>query len=187
MLNAQLKRHAEEINYHDYIASEEWARKSEAAKIKAGYRCQLCSVSGLIVQLDTHHNTYERLGNERDTDLVVLCTECHERFHKTGGKPGNKTRIPAELFSAILRDRGITFDNNDPYRFYEIGKQIIQQIVDGFDPDLYDYYNKVNIHILDTALDNQDKRNYESARENGFNGYGELAWREDHDYWKGWR
>jgi hypothetical protein len=187
MLNAKLKDHAQSMDYHTYIASQEWASKSDAAKIRANNRCQLCSASGLVVDLHTHHNTYERLGNERDTDLVVLCAECHERFHKNGGKPGNKVKISPERFSVILKGFGITFDNNDPYRFYELGKQIIQQIVDGFDSDLYDYYNKINIHILDTAIENSDKRDYEKAKENDFYGYGEYCWRADHDYWKGWK
>jgi hypothetical protein len=31
--------------------------------------------------LEVHHRTYERLGDERDEDLEVLCTRCHEQHH----------------------------------------------------------------------------------------------------------
>lgn len=188
MENAELKMEARSLDYHEYIASEEWKAKSEAAKIRANYRCQLCSVSGLIADLHTHHNTYERLGNERDTDLVVLCAECHKRFHDNGGKPGNSPKIPKEKFSLVLKGFGITFTNDDPYEYYERGKMIIQQVIDGFNSELYDYYNRVNIDILDAALANQEKCNFERAKDNDWDGYeSELDWREANDYWKGWK
>jgi len=188
MENASLKRAAQSLDYHEYIASKEWEEKSERAKIRANYRCQLCSVSGLLVPLHTHHNTYERLGNERDTDLVVLCAECHERFHKNGGKPGNAVKVDKEKFSLILKGFGITFTNEDPYEYYERGKQIIQQIIDGFNSELYDYYNGVNINILNAALTNRDRENYKRAKENDWDDYyNEREWREANDYWEGWR
>jgi hypothetical protein len=33
--------------------------------------------------LEVHHKTYERLGDERDEDLEVLCARCHEQHHIT--------------------------------------------------------------------------------------------------------
>ena len=38
-------------------------------------------VCGVKHRLQVHHLTYERLGNERDEDLKVLCWACHEREH----------------------------------------------------------------------------------------------------------
>lgn len=68
------------------------------------------------------------------------------------------------------------------------GKAIIQQIIDGFNSELYDYYNRVNIDILDAALSNQDRRNYERAKENGWDHYeSEGYWREANDYWEWWK
>lgn len=61
------------------------------ALLQSGYQCADC---GLIVfpherhvhilayQLEVHHLTYIRLGNEREDDLCVLCKECHMRRHK---------------------------------------------------------------------------------------------------------
>lgn len=66
------------MNYDDYIKSEPWKQKSEKAKERAGYRCQCCYSDKNI---QTHHRTYERLGNELDTDLTVLCDECHSKIH----------------------------------------------------------------------------------------------------------
>ncbi len=34
--------------------------------------------------LDVHHRMYERRGEERDVDLIVLCHECHSIFHELG-------------------------------------------------------------------------------------------------------
>ena len=32
--------------------------------------------------LQVHHLNYERVGNERDDDLILLCHRCHEGVHK---------------------------------------------------------------------------------------------------------
>lgn len=65
-------------NYDDYIASATWAVRRVKALDRAGHRCQLCSWPG---SLNVHHNTYERLFNEADADLCVLCRRCHKKFH----------------------------------------------------------------------------------------------------------
>jgi hypothetical protein len=46
------------------------------------YRCQVCNASR--VQLNVHHRTYERRGNESFNDFVVRCSDCHELFHSLG-------------------------------------------------------------------------------------------------------
>lgn len=33
-----------------------------------------------IEHLEVHHRTYERVGSERDDDLVALCTSCHDEI-----------------------------------------------------------------------------------------------------------
>jgi len=68
-------------NYYAYINSQDWKDKSERAKKRAGYRCQLCNSPQGEVKLNTHHRTYERLGNEQYSDLIVLCQDCHNKFH----------------------------------------------------------------------------------------------------------
>lgn len=69
------------IDYHVYITSDEWKAKAKAAKQRAGNRCQLCNKSKDEIQLHAHHRTYERLGHEEDSDLIVLCANCHAKFH----------------------------------------------------------------------------------------------------------
>jgi len=80
-------------DYLEYINSPEWREKAEAAKKRAGYRCQVCNRPRSEVQLDAHHRTYERLGHEDDGDITVLCRRCHDLFENTkkaNKKPKNK-------------------------------------------------------------------------------------------------
>jgi hypothetical protein len=63
--------------YYAYIKSSAWKARADAAKARAGHRCQVCNEGG---QLDAHHRTYERLGCELETDITVLCRECHRLF-----------------------------------------------------------------------------------------------------------
>jgi len=67
-------------NYFDYIKSNEWRIKAEEAKARAGNCCQVCNRSRAEVQLDAHHRTYERLGNELPEDITVLCRDCHQLY-----------------------------------------------------------------------------------------------------------
>lgn len=69
-------------NYYEYIKSPAWKRKADAAKERAGNRCQVCNRSKDEVQLDAHHRTYERLGHERPEDITVLCHDCHGLYEK---------------------------------------------------------------------------------------------------------
>jgi 5-methylcytosine-specific restriction endonuclease McrA len=31
--------------------------------------------------LEVHHRTYERVGEERPADVIALCKACHEKHH----------------------------------------------------------------------------------------------------------
>ena len=65
------------VNYYEYIKSAEWKSKADAAKERAGGRCQVCNKTG---NLNAHHRTYERLGKELPEDITVLCRDCHELY-----------------------------------------------------------------------------------------------------------
>lgn len=81
------------IDYAEYIASPEWREKSRLAKQRAGNRCQLCNRSSKEITLHTHHRTYDRLGNEANSDLTVLCADCHEIFEFTTKNRPSKSKI----------------------------------------------------------------------------------------------
>lgn len=65
--------------YRAYLLTDEWKRRRAIKLRQAGHRCQLCNGTG---GLDVHHRTYERAGNERIDDLIVLCRSCHDVFHQ---------------------------------------------------------------------------------------------------------
>lgn len=60
---------------HRYYASREWAILKEQVRDRSGGRCERCKVADCE---QTHHLTYERLGNELLEDLQGLCAPCHE-------------------------------------------------------------------------------------------------------------
>ena len=68
--------------YRAYLRSPAWRMKRDGKLFDAEYRCERCGYDGLDMPLDVHHLTYERVGNERDSDLIVLCRSCHEMEHK---------------------------------------------------------------------------------------------------------
>lgn len=64
--------------YNRYIHSDKWKAKREAAFEKYGRKCSRCSSEH---ELEVHHKTYKRLGNEKLGDLQILCKTCHKNHH----------------------------------------------------------------------------------------------------------
>jgi len=76
---------AHQMPYEEYLDTSHWRNDVRPAALeRADYKCQLCGVRGTT--LHVHHNTYENLGDERPTDLIVLCGECHDHFHQWKGR-----------------------------------------------------------------------------------------------------
>jgi hypothetical protein len=73
------------LSYQDYLRSPEWAATRAEAIERGGGKCAVCSSTD---ELQVHHNTYDRLGYEDPTDLVVLCDQCHELFWAAGSLKG---------------------------------------------------------------------------------------------------
>lgn len=72
----QAKRRAD---YNAFMRSRRWAKLRERKLSQARNRCEQC---GATKDLHVHHLTYERFGgDERTTDLKVLCKSCHEKAH----------------------------------------------------------------------------------------------------------
>jgi len=67
--------------YQEYLTTPEWDKRRRQHLKKAGYRCQVCNATGA---LSIHHRTYDDRGEERPQDLIALCRNCHEIFHKNG-------------------------------------------------------------------------------------------------------
>ncbi len=61
-------------DYHEYLLTPQWQTKRENVLIFWGHRCALCFSD---INIEVHHRTYKRLGNELMTDLIALCSDCH--------------------------------------------------------------------------------------------------------------
>jgi 5-methylcytosine-specific restriction endonuclease McrA len=51
-----------------------------------------CAVDFVTENVDLHHMTYKRLGNEWDEDLVPLCRDCHKSIHRLFPGKGRKMK-----------------------------------------------------------------------------------------------
>lgn len=71
------------MNYAMYLQSEEWQRKKRIVTEFWGGRCCLCNSTE---SLQVHHRTYQRLGQELMSDLILLCDRCHELHHISVGR-----------------------------------------------------------------------------------------------------
>lgn len=77
--------------YWLYLRTPEWRRTRAAALVRAGHRCSLDAAH--VKGLEVHHRSYERLGNELESDLTVLCRSCHERVHAKPERAGGRPRL----------------------------------------------------------------------------------------------
>ena len=63
-------------NYDNYLKSKEWKEIRERIKERANGKCELCSVS-IGNKGHVHHTCYDNLFEEKDEDLLYLCSACH--------------------------------------------------------------------------------------------------------------
>lgn len=71
--------------YDEYLSSPYWRRVVRPRILRrAAGRCELCHGD---YNTEVHHLTYERLGHERDEDLMALCAGCHATVHEHWREP----------------------------------------------------------------------------------------------------
>lgn len=71
-------------SYNDYLKGEHWTNFSSGMRKKS---CFCCRVQHRDLQV--HHVTYERFGEELPCDVVTLCGGCHIAVHELA-KSGTK-------------------------------------------------------------------------------------------------
>lgn len=92
--------------YLAYLETARWREQRAAALERAGERCQICNQGDEAYRLVAHHRIYERLGHEDAMDLTVLCTECHDLFHRFRRVQGAPTAEAVTGYHGdILSDR----------------------------------------------------------------------------------
>jgi hypothetical protein len=71
--------------YEEYRQTDYWQKVRKEVLKRALYRCQLC---GEDSPLDVHHRTYATRGEERTSDVIALCRDCHSKFHEVEANHG---------------------------------------------------------------------------------------------------
>lgn len=66
------------VNYEQYLLSEKWQRRRRAVLERSRGQCEWCCERPIA---EIHHLTYERLGDEKLSDLAGLCSDCHTWAH----------------------------------------------------------------------------------------------------------
>jgi len=66
------------MKYKDYLNSPHW-REFRKSIYSIRKTCQKCTAKNK--KLNIHHRHYRTLGNEKPSDVIVLCQECHFRDH----------------------------------------------------------------------------------------------------------
>lgn len=85
-------------DYYAYLASPAWGAVRARIFASRLRQCEKCHAFGCV--LDVHHKSYERFGRELDSDLEILCRECHEKEHA-------KRRPRSKVLNAIaMAQRG---------------------------------------------------------------------------------
>ena len=70
-----------QFDYRGYLNSNKWKELREQKLKETGGTCQICCGTE---NLNVHHRTYERIGDENLSDLTVLCRTGHTKFHAKG-------------------------------------------------------------------------------------------------------
>ena len=141
-LNSEHGRRA--VFYRDYIKSlahnrysktEWWKKRSKIKLLKSG-RCECC-LECVVINcshgqerpiFDVHHLTYERVGEELDSDLAVVCSPCHNLIHKPNSPAAkhwlsirSKREAAKLLAKAKQMIPAVSFDGTE-YDFLKVGQ-----------------------------------------------------------------
>jgi len=63
-------------DYRERLKSPDWKERRKRMIRECGGGCERCFL--ITDKLELHHKTYERLWDELDSDLEVLCEKCHK-------------------------------------------------------------------------------------------------------------
>jgi Mrr N-terminal domain len=85
--------------YQRYLQSSEWTRTRKAALARAGNACSLDATH--TENLEVHHRSYEHLGAELTSDVLVLCHSCHQLHHKQYGRPRRERAVRSAPSMAV--------------------------------------------------------------------------------------
>jgi len=65
------------MDYFEYLKSDHW---QTFRKIVLAFWDDRCSICKSFLTVEVHHNNYRCLGHETLSDVICLCSLCHELF-----------------------------------------------------------------------------------------------------------
>jgi len=74
------------MRYTEYLNTPHWW----AVRKAINERDKVCQWCGSEISLNVHHLSYENKWHEQNEDLILLCKECHEKYHEEEIKIRNK-------------------------------------------------------------------------------------------------
>ena|ERR1041385_6770925 len=75
--NRWLKQHGF-LTYSQYLITQHWQDLRQRLFNVRGKKCERCDSEK---EIEIHHKTYERIGKEELSDLLILCRTCHGEEH----------------------------------------------------------------------------------------------------------
>lgn len=66
------------MDYEEVLVSPRFRGLVNSIKNKTGNQCQLC---GQREDLHAHHLSYDNLGNESESEILIVCRKCHVHCH----------------------------------------------------------------------------------------------------------
>jgi hypothetical protein len=91
------------MNYADYLRSDEWIRKRTIRIQTDGNSCAICGSSN---HLQVHHMTYKNVPNEKNSDMITLCRNCHIKIEnqKQTAYADSFYQVVNELVNQFIKD-----------------------------------------------------------------------------------
>jgi 5-methylcytosine-specific restriction endonuclease McrA len=84
------RRNSKRYKYYEYLTSDKWKILREKVKERDEYLCQECKIEKAE---EVHHLNYDNIFNEKLSDLISVCTECHKKIHQTEEKNCGQHRV----------------------------------------------------------------------------------------------
>lgn len=152
------------IDYHTYIHSEEWELKRQLV-FKNQKTCQKCWTEHY---LNVHHWTYKRLWSEKLSDLFVICSDCHKKFHEQFWVKNNMMKLTRKYLWLTRKKIQVKVQK----KIKE--KQTINKNKKRFKNKIFelDYIRALHIMNILENLSKKWKCNYQNAEKEGIT-YGE--------------
>lgn len=77
-LNRAKRESDRKFSYNRYLLSSEWRALRRRVIIRCKGICEYCGVANVE---EIHHLTYKRFKRELLSDLLGVCSNCHEKIH----------------------------------------------------------------------------------------------------------